>query len=243
MTLLEEFILSPFEKMMLGQLLPGSSVFLIAPHCDDEVLGCAGALLRYLEQGSQVIILYMTMDKEKKRRAEALDAWKNQSNVYLRFLEAEDSALHRVRDNAVSMLDELLVQYKPDVIFTPWILDMHSDHRTSSMYLSQSIVSTQLYQTGFSAFVAQYEVNYPAYSNYSINISKYMTRKTDMLNCYKSQNPKQLQRMITHLNGYRASQLNLKKITFSDAFFVSRPEAFVRLCDQLCYQTSSSAFY
>ena len=35
-------------------------VAVLAPHMDDEIIGCAGMMQRYVRQGTRVIIIYLT---------------------------------------------------------------------------------------------------------------------------------------------------------------------------------------
>ncbi|MCH2105723.1 MAG: PIG-L family deacetylase, partial [Planctomycetes bacterium] len=40
--------------------LPRGRVLVIAPHADDEVLGCGGTLTRHIERGDEVEVLVLT---------------------------------------------------------------------------------------------------------------------------------------------------------------------------------------
>ncbi len=39
---------------------PAQCVAILAPHMDDEIIGCAGLMHRYVQQGTRVMIVYLT---------------------------------------------------------------------------------------------------------------------------------------------------------------------------------------
>jgi len=119
---------------------------IIAPHPDDETLGCGGTILRKRQAGAEITVLFMTdgstshmhllsPEKLKEIRAqEALAACKQlgvpEANVH--FLEAPDGHLHTKLDNALEKLIELCATYRPAEIFVPYANDPNPDHVASA---------------------------------------------------------------------------------------------------------------
>lgn len=122
------------------------SALIVAPHPDDETLGCGGTILRKRQAGAEVTVLFMTdgstshmhllpPQKLKKIRAqEAIAACKrlgvSEANVH--FLEAPDGHLHTKLDSALEKLTELYATYRPAEIFVPYANDPNPDHIASA---------------------------------------------------------------------------------------------------------------
>lgn len=95
----------------------------VAPHCDDETLGCGGLLAKYHDECG-VIVLTKTNEvrsKEFLRAQEILD--------YPRahFLELPDGNLGSDMHGLVGMLDEVLAEWQPQELYLPFP-GIHQDH-------------------------------------------------------------------------------------------------------------------
>ncbi|AEY67377.1 PIG-L family deacetylase [Clostridium sp. BNL1100] len=221
-----------FNSMLFGRVIPAKRIIVLAPHCDDEVLGCGGTILEYLKKQCQVVIIYLTLDKEKKRKIEALNAWNSFDNIVQEFFSFEDSMLSSSENDCVNKLCELIQKYNPDIIFTPWFIDMHNDHRATSTFLAHSLKAILTNTAISTQYIACYEVNFPVYINYSINITKSFEQKIEILKNYVSQNPEHLENVIKNLNKYRAEQIGLRQILWAEAYYVCNCEFFCTLIER-----------
>jgi len=113
-------------------------ILIIAPHPDDEVLGCGGTIARLADSGSTVEVAIVTTGKEprydragvERLRAEAAAAHALLgvgATHYLDLPAAElDGVPHADLNAAIgSLIDAVL----PDTIFVPFIGDIHLDHQ------------------------------------------------------------------------------------------------------------------
>lgn len=220
----------PFDNIMFGKLVPASRVLVLAPHCDDEILGCGGVLLEYIKRNVEIVILFITMDRSGKRKKEANAVWNTYDNVQLKFLNITDSNVINEKKKCVDMIVETLVMLNPDIIFVPWLLDMHKDHQACAIWLSHAMAI--LKHKGMNRMlVCQYEVNCPVNVNYSVNITRNMSLKLQLINSYVSQKPERLQKLIERLNSYRAAQFGLKSIEYVEAFFACRAHQYIELVE------------
>ncbi|MDB5242154.1 MAG: GlcNAc-PI de-N-acetylase [Spirosoma sp.] len=140
-----EAIAHPIDVNRIGNAL------VIAPHPDDESLGCGGTIALLRQQGFRVHVLFVsdgTMSHPNSpsypaerlrqvRESEALDA--------LRELDvpAENAFFMRQKDTQVATPDSpdfadvvafvhtLLTDIKPATVLVPWRRDPHRDHRAS----------------------------------------------------------------------------------------------------------------
>ncbi|SDR85800.1 bifunctional PIG-L family deacetylase/class I SAM-dependent methyltransferase [Christiangramia echinicola] len=139
------------------------TVMIVAPHPDDESLGC-GALIAHLrDQQATVWVLFMTNGEASHpnsrafppeklgslRRKEAIKACETLgvSREYLIFLNAGDGKLADYSDenNPVStQLSEIFRQKNIDTLFVPWRRDHHIDHLATTRLVKDSIKDQEM---------------------------------------------------------------------------------------------------
>jgi LmbE family N-acetylglucosaminyl deacetylase len=117
------------------------SALIVAPHADDETLGCGGTIIRKLAAGARVQVVYMTdsagLDDgpqlKATRRKEALLACAtlgiSESDVH--FLDFPDGKLSACIAPAAQRLSEILGRFGPEQVFMPYRHDGHADHEAS----------------------------------------------------------------------------------------------------------------
>ena len=126
-------------------------VLIVAPHPDDEVVGCGGAVLRHKAAGARVAIVYVTDGRSS--RAFGLDP---AAMAVTRRREAEEAAailgVDRVDwlglpEGAWSAMDltvrlrELVGQWAPAVIYAPSRVDFHPEHQRVAHTLAQTVAT------------------------------------------------------------------------------------------------------
>lgn len=142
-----------------GDLEKMDRVLIIAPHPDDESLGCGGIMARLRERDVPVYVLFVSDGSMSHpnspsypaerlrdlREAEALDA--------LRILNvpAENALFMRLKDTqvptpnapgfaeAVTYIADVLRRLRPATLFVPWRRDPHHDHRASWQLLMSAL--------------------------------------------------------------------------------------------------------
>lgn len=142
----------------IKQSLPGVTV-VIAPHPDDESLGCGGTIALLKNEGKEVHLIFvsdgsMSHPLSKKyntdklillREAEALSAAKilGIPAIHCSFMRLQDGAVPTFGEigfkDAVIKMTVLLKKIKPKTIFLPWKNDPHSDHQASWQIANSSI--------------------------------------------------------------------------------------------------------
>lgn len=126
-------------------------VLVLCPHPDDELIGCGGTLARLIAHGARVTVLHATDGSEaaslwhappEVRRTVRLDEARRVGELMgftsLLFWE-EDNAAFVAREARVRELTELLGRLRPALIFTPFVTDVHPDHRVLSRMLAGAI--------------------------------------------------------------------------------------------------------
>ena len=113
------------------------NVLVIAPHPDDEVLGCGGTICRHVADGERVTVLVATRGTPElytdeavaRTRAEAEKAHALLGVAETRFLEFPAPALDTVpRYQIASALANVIGELDIQVLYLPHHGDIHSDH-------------------------------------------------------------------------------------------------------------------
>jgi N-acetylglucosamine malate deacetylase 1 len=114
---------------------------IVAPHPDDELLGCGGTLLRKVAEGGTVAWLLMTAITEKagwtaeriQQRAGEIDSVREGLQVAPRHLYAlgfPTAELDRIPMSVlVNRISEVFSDFQPNEVLLPYPGDVHSDHR------------------------------------------------------------------------------------------------------------------
>jgi len=120
-----------------------ASALVLAPHFDDEVLGCGGLLAQLTAAGATVRVLFLTdggggreavADRDGyrlRRRQEALAAAAVLGIAGCDFLDLPDGALAQHLAQAVDGVQEALLGQQPELLLCPSPLEVTADHRAA----------------------------------------------------------------------------------------------------------------
>ena len=217
-----------------------SNTLIIAPHPDDEILGCGGTIKKLSAAGTSVVVLVATRGKKEMYseerilnvRNEARKAHKILGVTETRFLDFPAPDLDRVSLAEISgAISEVIREYDIATVYLPHYGDIHHDHRA-------------IFQAGL---VAARPVNgIPVKSIFSyetlsetewaaplgdmtfiptrfVNISDFFNLKLEAMKCFKSQlrdfpNPRSL-KAIEALANLRGSTVGFN---YAEAFMTIR---------------------
>jgi N-acetylglucosamine malate deacetylase 1 len=170
-------------------------VLALAPHPDDETLGCGGSLILHVRHRDpvKVVILtngvrgdtkrqYQADEYVARRRQEARQACHAVLGVTdLEFWEYEDGAL-AVDESTLTRLQRLLLEYQPTLVYVPSPQEYHPDHRVTAFMLYAVVrrLPKEL-------LVAFYEFDRPIHVNTLIDISAVVDEKRRACDMYATQ--------------------------------------------------------
>lgn len=140
------------------------SALIIAPHPDDESLGCGGTIAILRNANIPVSVLFvsdgsMSHPSSKKYPADSLIALREREAVNaleilgvskssVRFMRLKDAAVPTQNDlgfeESVSSMRKEINTLQPAVIFVPWRRDPHKDHRATAAIAKQALVNYAL---------------------------------------------------------------------------------------------------
>ena len=115
-----------------------STVVVIAPHPDDETLGCGGTLLKHLANGDNVHWVIATQlsesvgfsgEKVASRSSEIKAVAKGYGFCSVTILDYVTTTLSDyMLGSLITDLAKVLNKIKPDTVYAPYPGDVHSDH-------------------------------------------------------------------------------------------------------------------
>lgn len=177
----------PFEP----QDLRGERLLVLAPHPDDEVIGCGGLVALHLREGRKVHVAVATdgaqagnaAQRESESRA-ALALLGDVSIEFLRFPDRKLSGQRELNDRMAAILRE----WKPDLIAVPSPLEIHPDHIALSRAFCDLIAGdASLFADLAAARVAFYEVSAPLRPNALVDITSVADAKYAAIEAHESQ--------------------------------------------------------
>jgi LmbE family N-acetylglucosaminyl deacetylase len=169
----------------------GRRILVIAPHCDDETLGCGGtlALLARNQCTIRVVVLTNSNGGEAVAGKDAANITRTrraESKAALGVLGVEDVVFLDEPDGALSLSPRFMAataalvdEFQPDWLFVPSIHDYHRDHVAAGLALlsiwGQRRSSSRLFL---------YEIWSPLPATGIVDITEVMTLKRQALGCY-----------------------------------------------------------
>ncbi|HBQ26400.1 MAG TPA: hypothetical protein DD791_08410 [Syntrophomonas sp.] len=123
-------------------------VLIVAPHPDDDIIGCGGSIAKHCKAGNQVTIMYMTSgdaggiqySKEELaalREEEARKAANHLGVNNLIFLRLADGYVEFNRENLIRITC-ILREIKPDIVYIPHSQEANRDHRITHQLLLEA---------------------------------------------------------------------------------------------------------
>jgi LmbE family N-acetylglucosaminyl deacetylase len=166
-------------------------MLVIAPHADDEVLGCAGAIQHYKKEGYEIFvnivsnrILNHTIDKEHivntKKCTEEVAKLLGIKNVS--YCDLNDEQLDNRLIDIIVPLEAVINNVNPNIVFVPNITDTDQDHRSVA---NACLVACRSISTVFS-----YEIPGPSIDfqpNYYLDIEQYFNLKITAMEKYSDE--------------------------------------------------------
>jgi N-acetylglucosamine malate deacetylase 1 len=173
----------PFLNQTVARepLPAGDRIVVLAPHIDDETIGCGGVIAKHVTSGKRVAILTFA-DCTPERIAEGRAAGALLGVQRQDFLPFRSKTLSG-NPEAFSALVAFLREETPDLVYVPSLLDRHTDHVVLNQLLAKATR-----ETGLQPMVYGYEVWSTLTPNVAIDITAEQPVKARALECFTSQN-------------------------------------------------------
>ena len=196
------------------------NVLVLAPHPDDEAIGCGGALCLHADTGDRITVVFLTSGELglkdlpqdqawKIREAEARAAGKILGVQELVFLHYPDSQLADGSAKVVSELIPVLQGAKPELVYMPHAHEWHPDHKATVAIARQLKLSAEF---------RAYEIWTPLQQvDEALDITAVWERKVAAVRAHASQVTQwPYERAVAGLNQYRSAMSG--KMGYAEAF-------------------------
>lgn len=193
--------------------LRGERLLVLAPHPDDEVIGCGGLMALHLRDGRKVHAVIVTDGSEAgdatSREGESQRGLSVLGDVSSEFLHFRDRHLSEEIEALQTRIRDILLDFKPDLIAVPSPVEIHPDHLALARAFCELIQhDDSLFATLAVARVAFYEVSSPIRPNALVDISSVAETKYEAIRTHESQLAfRDYVRYARGLNAYRAMTL------------------------------------
>ena len=176
-------------------------ILAIAPHPDDETLGCGGALFRHKAEGDDIYWLIITgmsqeggwQEKMVNKRDNEIDAVAEKygfSDVFNLRLPTTKMDTLPISD-LIEKISNVYKKVEPDIIYMPFAYDVHTDHQIIAKALQSTfkwfryphIKKVYMYETP-SETDFNFVENMVFRPNVFVNISFYIEDKIEVMKIY-----------------------------------------------------------
>jgi len=224
-----EHLLVPIDAV---ERIGGGPVLVLAPHPDDEVFGCGGAIIRHVQDGHPVHVIIVS-DGGYRREGQTPD----QRQTYIRQRQEESMSAAEVLgygrpefwgfadrglmygERLVRDIIEAIKRTKAQLIYAPSLLEIHPDHRVLAMTAAEAVR-----RIGNKVLLAMYEVGNPLRPNRLLDITPIASKKTQALACFRSQLTSQdYGHQVLALNRFRSYNLP-QRVNLAEAYYVVSAE-------------------
>lgn len=203
--------LVPYEAVTdLGR----GRALVLAPHPDDEVFGCGGAIARHVSAGDPVHVVVVTdgghVGAEPADAERYVREREEESRAAAQILGYGEPAFWRLPDRSLEYGERLveritvaIADSAAEIIYAPSVYEMHPDHRVVGMCAVEAVR-----RCGRNATLAMYEVATPLRPNRLLDITALVPVKARAMAVFRSQLQRQAyDRHITALNCFRTYTL------------------------------------
>jgi LmbE family N-acetylglucosaminyl deacetylase len=181
------------------------SALIIAPHFDDEVLGCGGLVTQFTAAGASVRVMFCsdgggaTTDaaprraESARRREEARLATAVLGLSGIDELALPDGALAQHVECMADGIRHALLEHRPEFVFVPSPLEVSPDHRAAFAALHRVLEALRREPAFVSdtrlrgLTVLAYEVNHPLHPNVLVDVGAQVPLIERAMGCYASQ--------------------------------------------------------
>ena len=183
-----------------------NKVIIVAPHADDEIIGCGATIAKHIKDGDEVVIIIatnanigapelFTNEQIIQIRNEAKEAHNLLGVKKTIFLEFPAPSLNAFPEYKISVeLSKIFQDFCPTHLYLPHPGDIHQDHK--AIYRA-SLVAARPQGNNVISFIYCYETlsetewtpmhEKPFVPNHFVDVTSVFNSKIDAMKCFASQ--------------------------------------------------------
>lgn len=209
------------------------AALVFAPHADDEVFGCGGALARHVDAGDRLTVIVLTDGAFRvadSQRADCIAARESESRAAAAALGTPAPQFWGLPDRGIvadtALVERMVVAIQAsgaDLVYAPALSEAHPDHRAVAQAAVRAVS-----RCGGDIRLAMYEVGMAVPANVLLDITSVWSRKQAAMSCFASQLTFQrYDEHIAGLNRYRTYTLG-QEVRYAEAYAVYRADELHR---------------
>jgi LmbE family N-acetylglucosaminyl deacetylase len=218
-------------------------ISVVAPHPDDEIMGPGGALALALANGCKASVTYLTNGNPSVDGIDPASESVQVAKVWgykTKFLGLPLRAIP-IDANSMEALAFELNKNKPELLWLPFLLDDHDDHRRASELLAAT------YRAGLLEYFPRiwaYQVYTCLPANIMIDITSVSEKKRKAIDIYVSQgHVRDWDHYILGLNAFNSRFFRgNEKCRYAELFFELPFKDYVELCEVYFRDPSSECY-
>jgi LmbE family N-acetylglucosaminyl deacetylase len=218
---------------------------MLAPHPDDEVLGCGGTLALMNKKEAKSTVVFLTSGEKlqqsssraiaAERKKEARQASRLLGCLEPLFLDFPDSEITKYSAEIADTLSGLIEKNRPDILFSPSPIDYHEDH------LATSRIAFNVCSSFRSTTLVFYEIYSTTRFNHLTDITQVVEEKKRVIRNYRSSlygKPEIYAEAVIGLNAHRS--LFVQSEGYYEAFYiVQKDDDMGSILDYFSYKDGS----
>jgi len=173
--------------------LPRGPVLVVAPHPDDEVIGCGGAIALHAGRGDPVHVVHVTGgeagDPQRLAGDDLVAVRRREAREAAELLGVRELVALPFPDGGLAPTDELVGKLRDEalrigavVAYAPSPLECHPDHLAVSVAAAAALASS-----GRAVRLLMYEVNHPTIASFLLDVTPWIDVKREALAKFASQ--------------------------------------------------------
>ena len=199
-------------------------IIVAGAHPDDPESSAGGTMALYADLGHDVVALYLTRGEagiHGKSHSEAAEIRTAEAEKACAILKARPvfagqiDGASEVTMDAYRQFGELLAAEKPDLVFAPWPVDTHRDHRATSLLVYDAWLRMKQGFTLYYTEVMSGTQTQTFRPTRLVDISATESRKRAACYAHASQNPDEFYSVHELMNRFRGAELGVK---YAEAF-------------------------
>lgn len=218
----------------------GKSMLVLAPHQDDEAIGCGGALALQLRSGNAAAIVMLQDGADGHEelgmsRRELKELRNEESRQAAAAIGAEPpeflnhASLAASAPQASEQVRGIILKRRADAVFVPFVLDAHPDHRWANYILAEALKGVD-----WNVRVFGYEVWGLCIPNVLVVIDDVMDDKMRMLSCFAWANQAiDYAHSTRGLNMFHSRMLGAGECRFAERFFELPGKEYIELVGRI----------
>ena len=222
------------------------NICVIAPHPDDEMIGPGGTILHALNNGASVTCIYLTSGKKNDIADDEAKTVSKKYGYNTVFMGNYSGEIEFSEESYEKLISEI-IKIEPNVLFIPFLLDDHDEHRIVSQMLMHGYEISERNNKidCFSSLeIWCYQVYTSVFPNVIVNITDVIAKKKDAVRGWESQfKNRDWAHYVEGLNAYNSRFLHTKgKKEYAEIFFVVPMKEYIDLC-KIYFSKNNMPYY